>query len=204
MILTVPNIVTLFRIGLVPVLVVLLLFAGPVAAWLAAGAFLIATLSDYLDGYIARNYGSGSVLGTFLDPLADKLLVSAALIMLAGMARTPRVPAWMVAIIVGREIMVTALRAVAATEGVVVGAEELGKYKMTLQAIALEALLVHYTQWHIDFFAAGMFLLWISMAVSIWSGAEYYLKLMWVLREDVHQPAREDGEHSCTRAIQSR
>jgi CDP-diacylglycerol--glycerol-3-phosphate 3-phosphatidyltransferase len=182
----VPNIVTLFRIGLVPVLVVLLLFTGTVAAWLAAGAFLIATLSDYLDGYIARNYGSGSVLGTFLDPLADKLLVSAALIMLAGIARTPRVPAWMVAIIVGREIMVTALRAVAASEGVVVGAEELGKYKMTLQALAVQALLIHFTHWHIDFFGAGMFLLWISMVVSIWSGAEYYIKLMWVLREDAH------------------
>jgi CDP-diacylglycerol--glycerol-3-phosphate 3-phosphatidyltransferase len=202
--LTVPNIVTLFRIGLVPVLVVLLLFTGPVAAWLAAGAFLIATLSDYLDGYIARNYGSGSVLGTFLDPLADKLLVSAALIMLAAMARTPRVPAWIVVVIVGREIMVTALRAVAASEGVVLGAEELGKYKLTLQSMALVPLLIHYTHWHVDFFAAGMFFLWISMAVSIWSGGEYYLKLMWVLRDDVRQPARDEGSHACARAAQSR
>jgi CDP-diacylglycerol---glycerol-3-phosphate 3-phosphatidyltransferase len=202
--LTVPNIVTLFRIGLVPVLVILLLFNGPFAAWLAAGAFLIATLSDYLDGYIARNYGSGTVLGAFLDPLADKLLVSAALIMLAGMARTPRVPAWIVVVIIGREIMVTALRAVAASEGVVLAAEELGKYKLSLQAMALVPLLIHYTHWHIDFFAAGMFLLWISMAVSIWSGTEYYLKLMWVLRDDARKPARDDSTHSCTRAAQSR
>jgi len=200
--LTVPNIVTLFRIGLVPVLMVLLLFTGPTAAWLAAGAFLVATLSDYLDGYIARNYGSYSVLGAFLDPLADKLLVSAALIMLAGIARSPRVPAWIVAVIVGREIMVTGLRAVAASEGLVVSAEEMGKYKMTLQAIALEALLVHYTHWHIDFFGAGMFLLWISMAVSIWSAGEYYLKLMWVLREDVH--TRSPSGQQSGRAAQSR
>lgn len=198
MTLTVPNIVTLFRIGLVPVLMVLLLFMGPVAAWMAAGAFLIATLSDYVDGYIARNYGSYSVLGTFLDPLADKLLVCAALIMLAGMARTPRVPAWMVAIIVGREIMVTALRALAASEGLVVGAEELGKYKMTLQAIAVEALLVHYTHWHIDFFGAGMFLLWISMVVSIWSGVEYYMKLLWLLREDAHTRAQSNQQSTRT------
>jgi len=202
--LTVPNIVTLFRIGLVPVLVILLLFNGPLAGWLAAGAFLIATISDYLDGYIARNYGSGSVLGTFLDPLADKLLISAALIMLAGMPRTPRVPAWMVVVIVGREIMVTALRAVAATQGVVLGAEELGKYKLTLQAMALVPLLIHYTHWHIDFFAAGMFLLWISMAVSIWSGAEYYVKLMWILRGDVRRQSRDQDSHACTRAAQSR
>jgi CDP-diacylglycerol---glycerol-3-phosphate 3-phosphatidyltransferase len=201
--LTVPNIVTLFRIGLVPVLVVLLLFTGPLAAWLAAGAFLIATLSDYLDGYIARSYGSGSVLGAFLDPLADKLLVSAALIMLAGIARTPRVPAWMVAVIVGREILVTALRAVAASEGVVVAAEEMGKYKMTLQAIALEALLVHYTHWHVDFFGAGMFLLWISMVVSIWSGAEYYSKLMWVLRKEPTNQA-PGGSQPCSRTAHGR
>jgi len=200
--LTVPNIVTLFRIGLVPVLIVLLLFTGPAAAWAAAGVFLIATLSDYVDGYIARNYRSGSVLGTFLDPLADKLLVCAALIMLAGMARTPRVPAWMVAIIVGREILVTALRALAASEGLVVGAEELGKYKMTLQAIALEALLVHYTHWHIDFFDAGMFLLWISMVVGIWSGVEYYMKLVWLLREDARTPAQPSQQPP--RSAQSR
>ncbi|MGO9059833.1 MAG: CDP-diacylglycerol--glycerol-3-phosphate 3-phosphatidyltransferase [Candidatus Binataceae bacterium] len=192
--LTVPNMVTLFRIGLVPVLMVLLLFTGPTAAWLAGVAFLVATLSDYVDGYIARSYGSGSVLGTFLDPLADKLLVSAALIMLAGIARWPRVPAWMVVVIVGREIMVTALRAMAASEGLVVGAEELGKYKMTLQAMAVQALLIHYTHWHVDFFAAGMFLLWIAMAVSIWSGAEYYLNLMWMLREDAHTPAADDQQ----------
>ena len=189
MTLTVPNMVTLFRIGLVPVLMVLLLFTGPTASWIAAAAFLVATLSDFVDGYIARSYGSGSVLGTFLDPLADKLLVSAALIMLAGMARAPRVPAWIVVVIVGREIMVTSLRAMAASEGLVVGAEELGKYKLSLQAMALVPLLIHYTYWHVDFFAAGMFLLWIAMAVSLWSGAEYYLKLMWLLREDARTPA---------------
>jgi CDP-diacylglycerol---glycerol-3-phosphate 3-phosphatidyltransferase len=201
--LSAPNIVTLFRIALVPVLVVLLLFTGPTASWLAAGAFLIATLSDYLDGYLARSYGSGTVLGTFLDPLADKLVVSAALIMLTGMSRTPRVPAWMVAVIVGREIMVTALRAMAASDGLVVGAEELGKYKLTLQAMAVQALLVHYTYWHVDFFAAGMFLLWIAMAVSIWSGAEYYLKLLAVLHIN-DAPSTSGSQPSSNRAATGR
>ena len=180
--LTIPNLITLFRIGLVPVLIGLLLFTGPIAAALASGFFLLATLSDYIDGYIARNYGAGSRLGTFLDPMADKLVVSAALIMLAGMSRWPRVPAWMVAVIVGREIMVTALRAMAASEGLVVGADELGKYKMVLQALAVQALLVHYTYFHVDFFGAGMFLLWISLALALWSAVEYCLKLVAVLR----------------------
>lgn len=181
MTLTTPNVLTLFRIGLVPVLVWLLTFTGPVASAVAAGAFLIATLSDYLDGYIARNYGSVSLVGKFLDPMADKLIVSAALIMLAGMERFPRVPAWIVVVLVGREIVVTAFRAMAATQGVVVAAEELGKYKMALQALAVEALLIHYTYYHVNFFAAGMFLLWLAMALSLWSGGEYYVRLVRIM-----------------------
>ena len=92
--------------------------------------------------------------------------------MLAGMPRSPRVPAWMVAVLVMREIMVTGLRAVAAAEGVM-AAEELGKYKMMLQSIAIHGLLIHYTYFHIDFFAAGMFILWLAMALSVWSGVDY-------------------------------
>jgi CDP-diacylglycerol--glycerol-3-phosphate 3-phosphatidyltransferase len=142
----------------------------------AAAVFLVASITDFLDGYIARNYGSGTTLGKFLDPIADKLIVMSALIMLTGIARTPRVPAWMVAVIVGREIMVTGLRAIAAAEGEVIAADELGKYKMALQCIALQGLLIHYTWWHIDFFAAGMLVLWLSMVISIWSGIDYFIQ----------------------------
>ena len=94
--------------------------------------------------------------------------------MLAAMPRMPRVPAWMVVVLVTREIAVTGLRAMAAAEGQVMAAEELGKYKMALQSIALHGLLIHYTYFHVDFFAAGMFVLWIAMAVSVWSGADYF------------------------------
>ena len=172
--LTAPNLLSLTRIALVPVLVCLLLFPGPVPSAIAAGGFFVATLSDFFDGYIARSYGSGTTLGKFLDPLADKLLVASVLIMLAAMPRFPRVPAWMVVVLVMREIAVTGLRAMAAAEGQVMAAEELGKYKMALQAIAIQGLLIHYVYFHIDFFAAGMFILWIATAVSIWSGVEYY------------------------------
>jgi CDP-diacylglycerol---glycerol-3-phosphate 3-phosphatidyltransferase len=165
------------RIATVPLLVYLLTFVGPVPSAIAAGVFFLATITDYLDGYIARSYGSGTNLGKILDPLADKLLVAAALIMLAAMARTPRVPAWMVVVLVSREILVTGLRAVAASRGRIVGAEELGKYKMALQAIALHGLLIHYTYYHVDFFAAGMFLLWIAMVLTVWSGVDYFIKL---------------------------
>ena len=98
------------------------------------------------------------------------------------MDRSPRVPAWMVAVLVAREISVTALRAMAAMEGgLVVGADDLGKYKMVAQAMAIQGLLVHYTYFHIDFFAAGMFLLWIALVLAVWSGFEYYIKFMQLL-----------------------
>jgi CDP-diacylglycerol---glycerol-3-phosphate 3-phosphatidyltransferase len=180
--LTPPNIVTLFRIALAPVLIWILMHTGPEASWAAAGVFFIATVSDFFDGYLARSYDYVTTLGKFLDPMADKLVVTTALIMLAGMARTPHVPAWMVVVLVTREIMVTGLRAVAAAEGLIVGAEELGKYKMTLQAIAIHGLLIHYTYLHVDFFAAGMFILWLAMAVSVWSGVDYYVRVVRELR----------------------
>jgi CDP-diacylglycerol--glycerol-3-phosphate 3-phosphatidyltransferase len=174
-ILTTPNLLTLIRIGTVPLLVVLLLFPGPAPSAVAAAVFFAASITDFLDGYIARNYGSGSTVGKFLDPLADKLVVTSALIMLSGIPRTPRIPAWIVAVLVSREILVTGLRAVAAAEGRVIAAEELGKYKMVLQVMAVQGLLIHYTYFDIDFFAAGLFILWIALALSIWSGVEYFV-----------------------------
>lgn len=179
---TTPNILTLGRIATTPILIYLLLQSGPMAAALAAIVFFLATITDFLDGYIARSYGSGSTLGKFLDPLADKVVVISALIMLAGTPQLPRVPAWIVAVIVIREIMVTGLRAIAAAEGMVMAAEELGKYKMVLQSIATQGLLIRYTYFHIDFFAAGMFTLWIAMVVSVWSGIDYYLSAIRALR----------------------
>ncbi len=179
---TTPNILTLCRIATAPLLVYLLLLPGPLAAALAATIFFLATITDFLDGYIARNYGSGTTLGKFLDPLADKVVVISALIMLAGTPQLPRVPAWIVAVLVVREIMVTGLRAIAAAEGVVMAAEELGKYKMVLQSIAIQGLLIRYTYFHIDFFAGGMFVLWIAMGLSIWSGADYYISAIGMLR----------------------
>ncbi len=172
-----PNLVTLFRIATAPVLIWLLMYTGPVESAAAAAVFFVATVSDYFDGYLARSYDSVTTLGKFLDPMADKLVVASALIMLAGMTRAPHVPAWIVVVLVSREIMVTGLRAVAAAEGLIVGAEELGKYKMVLQSIAIHGLLIHYTYFHVDFFAAGMFILWIATVVSMWSGVDYYVRV---------------------------
>jgi CDP-diacylglycerol--glycerol-3-phosphate 3-phosphatidyltransferase len=178
-----PNILTIFRIVLIPVLVVLLTNSGPTASLLAALTFFLACLSDFFDGYLARRWGISTTLGKLLDPLADKLIVAAALIMLAGMERSPAVPAWMTVVIIGREIAVTGLRAVALGQGVVVAAEELGKYKMIFQMFALHGLLLHHKFLGVDFHLAGMYFLWISLVISIWSGIDYHVK---VIRQLLH------------------
>lgn len=173
-----PNVLTFLRILLIPVLMVCLTSPGRTASLLAALTFFLGCLSDFFDGYLARRWGISTTLGKLLDPLADKLIVAAALIMLAGMDRTPTVPAWMIVIIIGREIAVTGLRAVALGQGVVVAAEELGKYKMIFQMFALHGLLLHYDFLGVDFHAAGMYFLWISLVISLWSGVDYHVKVI--------------------------
>jgi CDP-diacylglycerol---glycerol-3-phosphate 3-phosphatidyltransferase len=176
-----PNIITFFRILLIPVLVVLLTNPAPTPSALAGLTFFLACWSDFFDGYLARRWGISTTLGKLLDPLADKLIVAAALIMLAGMERQPSVPAWMAVVIIGREIAVTGLRAVALGQGVVVAAEELGKYKMIFQMFALTGLLLHYDFAGIDFHTGGMYFLWISLVISLWSGVDYHVKVIRVM-----------------------
>lgn len=194
MVFTTPNILTLGRIGTVPILIYLLMFPGPEAGALAAAVFFLGSVTDFLDGYIARNYGMGSRLGMFLDPLADKLIITTALVMLAAMPREPRVPAWIVVALVARELIVTGLRAIAAAEGQIIPAEELGKYKMVLQCMAVQGLLIHYTWLHLDFYAAGLFLLWLALALSYWSGIAYFIEAGTIFMRPV-------TPHSAKRAV---
>jgi len=185
-----PNLLTLLRVGLVPVLVVVLHWPTPGARALAAGCFLLACLTDFFDGWLARRHGLTTALGQLLDPLADKLIVAAALIMLAAVPPEPRVPAWMAVVIVLRELAVTGLRGIASSGGVLLPAQELGKYKMILQMFALEALLVHYryplpgTGLAIDFHAAGMVFLWMALVLAVWSGVDYYVRILRHIRLD--------------------
>jgi len=173
---------------LIPVLVWLLSHKTPGPSAAAAAVVVTASLSDFFDGYLARRYGASSTLGKLLDPLADKLITVSALIMLAAMDREPRVPAWMVVVIVGRELAVTGLRAIALGEGIVLAAQELGKYKMIFQIFALAGLSVHYTYFHVDFFVCGIYFLWISLVTSVWSGVEYHLKVLAAVRAARRRP----------------
>ena len=187
---TLPNLLSLLRIALIPFLVYFLTDTGPLFSALAALTFFVASLTDFLDGYLARLHGHTTTLGKFLDPLADKLVVAAALIMLSATARFPRVPAWMVVVIVGRELAVTGLRGIASSEGVILPAEELGKYKMIFQMFALHGLLIHYSYVFVDFHLAGMYFLWISLVLGVWSGIDYHVK---VIRQVIAKRATPDS-----------
>lgn len=173
-----PNALTVFRIALIPVLVFLLMHAGRRFSFLATVVFSIASITDWLDGYIARKKGIVTTLGKFLDPVADKLLINSALVMLVGLGR---VQAWMVTVIIGREIAVTGLRSIASSEGIVIAASDLGKGKTIFQISALIGLLLHYQYVGIDFHFTGMVLLWIAMFMTTWSGIDYFYKFIKVI-----------------------
>jgi len=179
----VPNTLTMFRIFIIPVIMVMLIHEGFWINLFTGILFLIASLTDIVDGYIARKYNLITNLGKILDPLADKLLVLTALIMLIPLGR---VPAWMVAVIVLRETGVTSLRAVAAADGTVIAASFLGKYKNMFQVIATLFLIVHHTYQVItindftisfDFHDAGILVMWIALVFTVWSGIDYFFKL---------------------------
>lgn len=184
-----PNLITFFRIALIPVLMLLLTQPGPAEALLAALTFHIACWSDFLDGYLARRWNISTTLGKLLDPLADKMIVAAALIMLASMSREPTVPGWMAVVIIGREMAVTGLRAVALGQGIVVAAEELGKYKTIFQMFALHGLLLHYPFLGVDWFSAGMYFLWLALILGLWSGIDIHVKVIRQLAGGQVRPA---------------
>jgi CDP-diacylglycerol--glycerol-3-phosphate 3-phosphatidyltransferase len=176
-----PNTLTLFRIACIPLLVLLLFFPHKTASFLAALVFGLASISDLLDGFLARRRKLVTTLGKFLDPLADKLVVSAALIMLIPLGR---VPAWMVVVIVGRELAITGLRTVAVSEGQVISADYLGKQKMVFQIVAILGLLLHYEYFGVNFHAVGMFFMWVAVIMTLWSGFNYFRSFWHVLQEN--------------------
>lgn len=181
--LNLPNIISLGRIAVAPLLIWLLTDPGPATGAAAGAIFVVASLSDWLDGHLARTRGLTTRLGKFLDPLADKVLVISPLVMLAAMSEGPRVPAWMVATLTGRELAVTGLRTIAMSEGLVLGAESLGKLKMTFEVIAVTCLLVRYRHGPIDFHGAGLTFFWIALLLALWSAATYVGRLVRTLRE---------------------
>jgi CDP-diacylglycerol--glycerol-3-phosphate 3-phosphatidyltransferase len=164
-----PNALTLLRIFLVPFLLVVLLtkFEGRETVGLLI--FLFATATDFFDGWLARRRGEITTLGTLLDPIADKLLISAAFVSLVELELAP---AWMVVVILGREFAVSGLRAIASGQGIVIAASAWGKAKMFSQIVAA-SLLILATR-HEIFLLPGKIALWIAVAISLISGIHYF------------------------------
>lgn len=186
--LNLPIILTLGRIAAIPVLVVLLLFDSREVGFWAAVVFALAAITDWLDGWLARKWEIVTVLGKFLDPLADKLIVMAALIMLIPLGR---VPAWAVFLILAREMVITGLRSIASSEGIVIAASDLGKYKTIFQMTAILGLLLHYdyywffgVRWeilHVNMHHFGIFFFYVAFVMTMWSGGDYLVKFFKVI-----------------------
>lgn len=187
-----PNILTLTRLILIPVFVFLMIEPDESQRFIAFWIFVVAALTDYADGLIARLYDSVSDFGKLADPLADKLLVMSALVMLVAQRSDafgePWVPAWMVVIILGREMWINGIRAVAANKGIIMAAGTLGKIKSWLQMIAIGFLIFHdpleirgqwlHTQW------VGLNLLFLSIGFSLWSAFDYTVAVFWEQGEE--------------------
>lgn len=166
-----PNTITVVRCLLVPVMVALLWDEpGPITGRVACFLFIAAMLSDVVDGWLARKWGLQSIAGAFLDPLADKLMVLTCLVMLIPYGW---VSAWFVVILESRELAVSGLRSIAMSEGIVIAAGSLGKFKTAYQSTAISFLLWHYPVLTIDAYTVGILLLWVSVAFSVLSAAEY-------------------------------
>ena len=171
--LNLPNLLSIFRILLVPPLVVVLLTKFEDKEWWGLGLFLLAAVMDFFDGFLARRRKQVTRLGTLLDPAADKILVSAAFISLVELDPTV-VPSWMVVVMIAREFAVTALRSFAAAESLVIPAGLSGKVKTIVQIVSI-ALLIIYNQLG-EFRHLAPISLWAAMLVTAYSGIEYFVR----------------------------
>ena len=196
---TVPNYLTLARILMVPILVVVLLTRVTNHEIIGVLVFWAASLTDLLDGYLARKWKQVTTLGKLLDPLADKLLIMGALISLVELDMAP---AWMTFIILGREMAITGLRGIASEEGITIAAERLGKWKLGAQIASISCLLLgpkldswlfawtrvgifrHFIDFprpYSFFWGMGVLLLWVAMILAVWSAISYFRKFWNVL-----------------------
>ena len=172
-----PNLITLARIGSIPFVLALIDDSDPLRSLYACLIFLVASVSDALDGYLARSRNMITVVGKFLDPLADKLLVMAVLVYMVSINR---VPDWIAVVLIGREIAITGLRGIAISEGLVIAASPFGKNKTAFQLIGIAFLILHFpypllfTKLVIDFHSVGLTVIYVSLVFSIFSAVQYF------------------------------
>lgn len=174
-IINLPNTITLVRLTIIPVLFTLLLSPGQTWSLVIAMAFIAASFTDLLDGYVARRYQIVTTMGKFLDPIADKLVINTAMILMIPIGR---IPAWVVAIIIIRDFFVDGIRTIATSEGVVIAASWLGKQKTLCQVFAVSALMIHYPFLGADAHTVGTVLLFLALIMTIYSGIDYFMKFL--------------------------
>ena len=172
LILNLPNSITMLRVGIIPVLFFLL--SDPDRMWslIIAILFIMAALTDLLDGYVARKYHIVTNIGKLLDPITDKIIVNTAMIL---MIPIDRIPAWIVSLIIIRDFIVDGIRTIATSEGMIIDASKLGKRKTLCQIFAISALMIHYPFIGADAHIVGMVILYISLWLTIHSGVDYLL-----------------------------
>ncbi len=194
-----PNAITLVRIAMIPVFLWFTWFESRVDSFIAAVVYAVAGATDFLDGWVARRKGLVTVIGKFLDPLADKLIVMAALVMLVHLGR---VAAWVVIVIMAREFIVTGLRTIAMSEGIVIAAGQEGKHKTAFQVAGISFLLLHYTytidaglfSFDLDANRVGTWLLYISVFFSIWSAWKYMAGFIEAVYDAPSEDRGADGD----------
>jgi CDP-diacylglycerol---glycerol-3-phosphate 3-phosphatidyltransferase len=192
-----PNLITLARIATLPAVLLLIDNYSRVLSFAAAVLFVVGGLTDLLDGWLARKRGQVSVLGAFLDPLADKLFVLGTLVFLTA---HDRVPDWLVVVLMSRELAITMLRSIASSYGLVISAGRGGKTKTALQTVGIVFLLVHFRyrillfDFQLDFHRVGLYLLYMSLVMSIWSAGEYFRFFVQAVQEKERRKAA--GESS--------
>jgi len=195
-----PNTLTLIRIFFIPLLVAVLVQERITLHWngaiitndlIALVIFWVAATTDILDGYLARRWGQVTTIGTLMDPIADKLLVSAALI---ALVQERVVPSWMVVLLIGREFAVSGLRSIAAAEGYTIKASELGKTKTFFQVVSISLLMIAIR--HQVFLPWANWSLWIVVLFSVWSAIAYFRKFWRKVDISVKQRSRHELLHA--------
>ena len=190
--LNLPNMLTLGRVAAIPVVMLFIWQGEPNDCVVAGWLYSAATMTDFFDGWLARRRGLVTVMGKFLDPLADKLIVMAMLCMLVALHR---VPAWLVVVILAREMTINGLRSIASTEGLVIPAGQSGKLKTALQMLGVLCLVIHYPypilfygvyELTIDFNVVGIWVLIVSVVVSVTSAAGYISNFFKALDRRAH------------------
>ena len=174
-ILSLPNGLTVIRVLAIPFILILLYNPERSYQIMTAVIFLLAAVTDTLDGYFARKRRMVTTLGKFLDPMADKLLIVTALI---GLITARGLPVWMVIVIVGREIAVTGLRGIAASQGIIIAASRLGKYKTIFEVASITFFILNGDYLSIRLYHVGMSLLWVAVILAVLSGIDYFRKFL--------------------------